>query len=305
MRLNKFTDPPAPKTEVPCPACGAMLVVGSALRRLKVQCPKCREVIALPGSRMEPPMPEASTEGEPTVKTTPERAEAALLEARLVTLEARVETLEQQLASLREVRSEAPAPVPRAIPAPESKSEPEPASPSATGEPPTPPEFEQREAPATLAMEPPCAPASGAPDPAQLESDPLDATDEERMVETLGEMLAGKVAIRVEKDDADALHFGEWLGHVFMKAGWTVTTLQACLLPQEEQNLTLATSGNFPFPKMAATIHRAFAAVGLGLVFGIDPMSDSPIPTLVVPRKPAEESYRLKAEALSVRAGGN
>jgi hypothetical protein len=188
------------------------------------------------------------------------------------------------LASLRKIAigsREAPAPLRSAVP-PALESEPTSESGAANArESARPKQAPPQEVGALPAVDRERVPASGAPEPAQLEIEPLGATDEERMVETLGEMRAGKVAIREEKDDTDALHFGEWLGHVFMRAGWTVTTLQACPLPREEQNLTLATSGNFPFPKMAATIHRAFAAVGLGLVFGIDPMSDSPIPTLV------------------------
>lgn len=130
-----------------------------------------------------------------------------------------------------------------------------------------------------------------------LEDEPLKEASEDRMVEKLAEIKAGKVAIRVKEGNTEAILFGEWLGLVFIKAGWTVTAFEARPLPPEEQNLTLAIGGNFPFPKRASTIHCALAAAGLGLVFGIDPMSDSPIPTLIVPRRPMEESDQAEADA--------
>ena len=130
-----------------------------------------------------------------------------------------------------------------------------------------------------------------------LKEERLKAPLEERMVQKLAEITAGEVAIRVKEGDTEAILFGEWLGLTFIKAGWTVTKFEARPLPPEDRNLSLAISGNFPFPKRASTIHRALAVAGLELAFGIDSTSDSPVPTLVVPRRPVEESEDSEVDA--------
>jgi hypothetical protein len=139
---------------------------------------------------------------------------------------------------------------------------------------------------------------SAAPEPVRTpEDEQFKAASEDRIVEKLMQITAGKVAIRVKEGDTEAILFGEWLGLVFIKAGWIVTSFEARPLPPEDQNLTLAISGNFPFPKRASTIHSALAAAGLGLAFGIDPASDSPIPTIIVPRRPVEDKGQTEADA--------
>ena len=139
---------------------------------------------------------------------------------------------------------------------------------------------------------------SGAQEAAQaLEGEWFTPPSEDRILQKLAEITAGEVAIRVKEGDTEAILFGEWLGLVFIKAGWTVPTFEACPLPPEEQNLTLSISANYPFPKKASTIHSALAAAGVGLVFGVDPTSDSPIPTLIVPRRPVGASDRTWAAA--------
>ena len=140
--------------------------------------------------------------------------------------------------------------------------------------------------------------ASAVLEPAQAqEEEQLKAASADRMVEKLAEMAAGKIAIRVKEGDTEAILFGEWLGLLFIKAGWTVATFEARPIPPEEQNLTLAISGNFPFPKRASTIHAALSAAGLGLDFGIDPASTSPIPTIIVPRRPVKENGHVIEDA--------
>jgi phage FluMu protein Com len=72
--------------EARCPACGAAINTGSASRKRKVQCPKCREVVEI--SKAEPVaavLPDATS-------TRMEELEARL--ARLEALEARVAALE-------------------------------------------------------------------------------------------------------------------------------------------------------------------------------------------------------------------
>jgi hypothetical protein len=141
-----------------------------------------------------------------------------------------------------------------------------------------------------------------------LDDEGFKAAAEDRMVEKLEGNAAGQVAIRVKAGDTEAILFGEWLGLVFIRAGWTVTAFEARPLPPEEQDLTLAISGNFPFPKKASTIHSALAEAGLGLVFGFDSTSDSPIPTLIVPRRPAAKSDQSRVDAQqsspNIKSGG-
>jgi hypothetical protein len=142
-----------------------------------------------------------------------------------------------------------------------------------------------------------------------LEDAGFKAAAEDRMVEKLEGNAAGQVAIRVKAGDTEAILFGEWLGLVFIKAGWTVTAFEARPIPAEDQDLTLAISGNFPFPKKASTIHSALAEAGLGLVFGFDHTSDSPVPTLIVPRRPAAKSDLAKVDAQqsspNIKSGGD
>jgi len=138
--------------------------------------------------------------------------------------------------------------------------------------------------------------ASVAPEPVpSLEDDQLKAPPENQMLEKLSVVTPGEVAIRVKEGDAKAILFGQWLGLVFIKAGWTVAAFEARPLPPEDRNLTLLIGGSFPFPKSAAAIHSAVVAAGWELAFGIDPTSDSPVPTLIVPRRPVERSDGLEA----------
>ena len=73
----------APILEQSCPACGGRFTVGAASRRKKVQCPQCREVVALspPSAPNEPP-------------AAPDwLARCEMLQARIEALEQQVETL--------------------------------------------------------------------------------------------------------------------------------------------------------------------------------------------------------------------
>jgi hypothetical protein len=308
----KRSTPPR-KTVAPCSACGAMVVVSPTARWTKMQCPKCRAVIALPSSGMAGPIPEASPQGEPAGKAPPGDPEATHLEARVSTLEARLASLEQELMVLKSPKA-AQADQDRKAETGDRRPERPPCEPHQEavgidrGDQSAGPWARQEFLPAKAregfpeiaeglrkAEEPEATPESsrtnGARRPARsLKEERLKAPLEERMVQKLAEITAGEVAIRVKQGDTEAILFGEWLGLTFIKAGWTVTKFEARPLPPEDRNLSLAISGNFPFPKRASTIHRALAVAGLELVFGIDSTSDSPVPTLVVPRRPVEES---------------
>jgi hypothetical protein len=284
---------PLPKTGVSCSACGARVVVSATLRGAKMQCPKCRAVIALPDPRMAGPIPEAGPAGESVGKAPTDRPEAARVEARLSTLEVRVALLEQELVSLKFARRAPSEPeAPAAPAAPPFEGQADPASRTA--------EVAWKRLPeirapwrgaGTIGAVCDGSRESGTEEPAPLfDNDRLDAAAEGRMIQTLAEFTGGKVAIRVKEGDAEAFHFGQWLGRVFVTAGWIVTTLETAPLLPEEQNLTLAMSGNFPFPRTVSAIQRALAAAGLRLAFGIDPVNKSPVPTLIVPRWPPEEN---------------
>jgi len=144
---------------------------------------------------------------------------------------------------------------------------------------------ETDEAPESFRASDPAEPALVPP------NEPFTAPPEDGMLQKLAEITAGEVAIRVKEGDTEAILFGEWLGLVFIKAGWSVPTFEARQFSPDDQNLTLSVSRNFPFPKKVSAIHSALAAAGLGLTFGIDPTSDSPIPTLMVPRRPMEKIH--------------
>jgi hypothetical protein len=323
-----------------------MVVVSPTAKWTKMQCPKCRAVIAFPSPGMAGPSLEAGPRGEPAGQA-PGDPEAAHLETRLSTLEARLVSLEQELTTLKSLKA-AQADQNRQAETGDRKSETRPFPSGASGPAPTPKglaETGNREL-----ERPPCGPhqetfgvdradqiagpwarqeflpakaREGFPEKAErprkaeesettpessrtngarrldraLKEQRLKAPLEERMVQKLAEITAGEVAIRVKEGDTEAILFGEWLGLTFIKAGWTVTKFEARPLPPEDRNLSLAISGNFPFPKRASTIHRALAVAGLELVFGIDSTSDSPVPTLVVPRRPVEESGDAEVDA--------
>ena len=303
---------PSPKSGVPCSACGAILVVSPTARWKKMQCPKCRAVITLPNPNAARPALETSGRGAVTDKTAPGRPE----EARISAMEARLALLEKELVSLRRDRKaetgdrretglERPArdasffrdAIWTAPPDRTLGDRADEGLAVANGGAKL-LEIEKQPAKAERAdVLPENSPADGPPKPVlALADERFVPPSEDRILQKLAEMTAGEVAIRVKEGDTEAILFGEWLGLAFIKAGWTVPSFEAHPLPPKDQNLTLSISGNFPFPKRASMIHSALTAAGLALAFAIDPTSHSPIPILIVPRRPVGTSDRAEVD---------
>jgi hypothetical protein len=266
-----------------------MLVVNAAFQRRKVQCPKCREVIALPAPTAEP-LPESGEKIERPNGDAPVPPAGTPTEARLSALEERLARVEAELGSLKAAAELSwPKPAPLSPPEVSRDVTPAPAAPALK-------RFAEHAAAPAAAPGPKNGHAVGGPS-RPVAGEPLDPGVVERMVQTLAEVPAGRIAMQVEDGDREAERFGEWLEHVFTRSGWTVTALKAQPLPPEQQSLALLASGNYPAPKLVSTVHRAFGAAGLGLVLAIDPMSDSPVPTLIVPRRAGKAGGAALEEA--------
>jgi hypothetical protein len=271
-----------------------MLVVSQARRRAKLQCPKCREVIALP-----------AIEAEVVVEPKPEPRPAPVIEMERSSLEERVAALEREVAALRALLAPrlepSPEPVviapalpvvpapPVAPPLPVAAVVPEPIVPPA---PPVkasfldgPPAFMSlaRPAPAPVSKpEPVPVPRAEPPRP------PREDAPFQQMVRILGEMRGGSIEIRSEVRDSGAVQYGRWLATVFSAAGWKVESVNAQPLPEDQNQFSVVTAGNFPVPRLLGGMLRAFAAVGVSLMMGIDPARTSPSPLLIVPVRPEE-----------------
>jgi hypothetical protein len=95
-----------------CPACGAVFARTLGVRRRKVQCPKCREIVMLKPAELPEAMAPAAPVSLVTTAPTPAAAELAELRAlvsRLETLPSRVELLEKQLEWIMDHRPAAEA----------------------------------------------------------------------------------------------------------------------------------------------------------------------------------------------------
>src|SRR6188508_339430 len=100
---------PAESGEMACPSCGAAIKMLPSVRRRRVQCPKCREVVSLEG------VPEKQSE---TAAEAPPAPDTAAMEGRnrVDMLEARVEALEAALRDLMEAsRAGSAGPVDRKL----------------------------------------------------------------------------------------------------------------------------------------------------------------------------------------------
>lgn len=236
--------------------------MSAALRRRKVQCPKCREVITLPDPAHEP-----EAENPPTGVI-----DAIPIEVRMAAMEARMAALEHALEAMQ-TPSEPPAPNPVAC----------------SGPPPLDgagnydlPRFRTWGSPPK--REPQPEPAASVPVKPAV---PLDPEIAESMIAILAEAAPNKVAFMARKGDADALQFAESLADVFTRSGWIVTEITAQPLPPEERHLSLRMSAAMSEPKVATIIHRAFGAGGFALAFEIDPERSSSVPVVVLPRRAA------------------
>lgn len=117
---------------------------------------------------------------------------------------------------------------------------------------------------------------------------PREDTPFQQMVRILGEVRGGAVEIRAESRDPAAVQYGRWLATVFNAAGWTVEAIDVQPLPADQTHFSLITSVGFPVPRLLGGMHRAFGAVGVSLMMGIDPARKSPAPLLIVPKRPEE-----------------
>lgn len=92
---------PAESGETACPACGAVIKMPPSVKRRRVQCPKCREVVSLDGTGMG--QPELLSASGPAAGTAVAEERGRLEDRnRIEALEARVEALETTLRKLLE-----------------------------------------------------------------------------------------------------------------------------------------------------------------------------------------------------------
>jgi hypothetical protein len=251
-----------------------MLAMSAALRRRKVQCPKCREVITLPDPA-EAVALAAPAAAEPAVATAQEDLRLAAIEARLAALEHTIEMMQA-------TPHEAPATTPVA------RSGPPPLDGAGDYDLPrfrtwgSPPKRGPKPEPVAAVVAKPAL--------------PIEPELAETMIAILAEAAPGKAAFWAREGDAEALQFAEALADVFTRAGWTVTELGAHPLPPEERHLSLRMSAIMSEPKVVTTIHRAFGAAGFALAFEIDPARASNVPVVVLPRRPlAGEQEMIRA----------
>jgi hypothetical protein len=306
LKPAKSIATPVTKSGLPCPACGAMLVVGPALRRKKVQCPKCREIILLPDAPADTEAAAAEPEPSASDETrTPASAPQVISEERATRIEGRLDALEGALALLQRTllqltREQEKPSRPAAEKDPVEYRE-TPALPlTSAPAPPTsedfPPHFKDWRSMARSSNAEPDELASAAPAIASPADEhraapapaPSQNFPDEALVHVLAEFPSGKISLTPTSDDAATLAFTQRLQQLFNSAGWKVLRPDSGPAKRERDKITLVTTAHLPSPKIASTIHRAFSEAALPLAFEIDPGGTSPIPLLLIPRQEAQ-----------------
>jgi phage FluMu protein Com len=206
-----------------CPACGAVFAPSLGVRRKKVQCPKCREIVMLKSpAPAAPTIPVALVAGESAPPATAELVELRALVSRLETLPGRVELLEKQLEWLMDHRPAAEASLLR-------------------------PGQRLRW-------------LRSAPVPWTGEGEPLAGVQGEILLHNARALRSAALTIVVTAADAQARRLAERIKDLFCQAAWLVEGVHEKLLAPNQRGLVLLTSVCPPPPGFVAASMSLTAA---------------------------------------------
>ncbi len=247
MRKNSA---PTENTETICPACGAAIKAPQSIRRRRVQCPKCREVVIIDSTQAKDTETDHPSESAPvpSPRAAEDRMRIEQLEARVAALEA---ALRDSMASLREsmaasrqtvaaLRDSVEASKQQPVLAPMTPAVPIAAAPNSE----TPSDRMMRWAP----------PETGEP--------AIFSNEQGRVLfHNLELVKTQAIEIRTPVGDHYARSRAEWFKAIFESAGWTVHGPEEVTARAAAAGLSLAVP-DLPVPKDAAATYFALKAAG-------------------------------------------